>query len=113
MVGINFIFPIFLLDNIIFLGVCIGFEVMVCRESPNVPFTLFKTRFSKGAHIIKHDTCVNLCMVYDLFSLAPSLVIYDNACSLHTYCLLRDPHRFKYTRFLVDRFHWSNHTGQS
>lgn len=59
---------------------------------------------------LKNDICVNLCMVYDLF-LAPSLVVYDNACSLHTYCLLRDPHRFKYTRFLVDRFHWSNHTG--
>lgn len=30
------------------VGVCIGFEVMSSYESPNIPFTLFKTRFSKG-----------------------------------------------------------------
>ena len=43
---------------------------------------------------------------------APSTVIYDFACSLHAYCLNRDPIFFKDTRFLVDRFHWGNHTGK-
>ena len=46
-----------------------------------------------------------------MYSSAPSIVVYDNACGLHTYCLKRDPHFFKETRFLVDRFHWNNHTG--
>ena len=32
---------------LILSGICIGFEVMSSRESPNVPFTL---RFSKGGH---------------------------------------------------------------
>ena len=35
---------------LILSGICIGFEVMSSHESPNVPFTLFKTRFSKGGH---------------------------------------------------------------
>lgn len=39
--------------------------------------------------------------------------MYDNACGLHTYCLNRDPNFFKITKFLVDRFHWSNHKGKS
>ena len=50
-------------------------------------------------------------MLQDLF-LAPKVVIYDNACNLHAYCRLnRDPLFFKSTWFLVDRFHWPNHTG--
>ena len=39
--------------------------------------------------------------------------MYDNACGLHTYCLNRDPNFFKISKFLVDRFHWSNHRGKS
>ena len=29
-------------------GIALGFEVMVTNESPNGPFTTFKTRFEKG-----------------------------------------------------------------
>jgi hypothetical protein len=54
--------------------------------------------------------------------LAPELVIYDNSCTLHEYCLNHDPAFFKYclnhdpaffknTKFVVDKFHWKNHTG--
>ena len=40
-------------DNICYslsydVGVCVGFEVMSSHESPNIPFTLLKTRFTKG-----------------------------------------------------------------
>ena len=45
------------------------------------------------------------------YFIAPSVVIYDNACSLHEYALNRDPWFFKDTQFLVDRFHLTNHTG--
>ncbi|XP_046863953.1 uncharacterized protein LOC124457814 isoform X2 [Xenia sp. Carnegie-2017] len=41
----------------------------------------------------------------------PELVIYDNACRLHEYCLNRDPAFFKKTKFVVDKFHWKNHSG--
>ena len=70
-------------------GICYGFEVMENAESPNIPFTILKTRFES----------------------APKVVIYDNACNLHAYCLNRDPCFFKATWFLVDRFHWVNHSG--
>ena len=42
---------------------------------------------------------------------APKIIIYDNCCHLHNYCLNRDPEFFKHTKFLIDRFHWKNHTG--
>ncbi|XP_056021296.1 uncharacterized protein LOC125649645 isoform X2 [Ostrea edulis] len=70
-------------------GVCYGYELMDSSESPNVPFTLILTRFKK----------------------APSMVIYDNACRMHSYCLNRHPDFFKDTWFLVDRLHWFNHRG--
>jgi hypothetical protein len=47
----------------------------------------------------------------NLFILAPKIIVYDNACNLHSYCLNRDPLFFKETKFLVDRFHWKNHRG--
>ena len=42
---------------------------------------------------------------------APDVVIYDNACNLHQYMLNREPDFFSETWVIVDRFHWSNHTG--
>lgn len=68
-------------------GICYGFEAMTECESPKVPFAIFKTRFPK----------------------APDVIIYDNACNLHKYCLSREPDYFKNTRFLVDKFHWKCH----
>jgi len=32
----------------IFLGVCYGFEIMKYHESPNVPFTILRTRCHEG-----------------------------------------------------------------
>lgn len=52
-----------------------------------------------------------LSLIFYLFLLAPGIVVYDNACNLHTYCLNRDPKFFERTRFLVDRLHWRDHTG--
>ena len=72
-----------------FTGITYGFQVMDNGESPNIPFTIIRTRFPK----------------------APSVVVYDNACNLQKYCLLRDPGFFKCTKFFVDKMHWWNHTG--
>ncbi|KAL5009419.1 hypothetical protein ScPMuIL_015000 [Solemya velum] len=72
-------------------GVCYGFQVMQTNESPDVPFTIFRTRFKT----------------------APKYIIYDNACKLHSYCISRDPQFFKDTEFYVDRLHWENHTSCS
>lgn len=35
------------------------------------------------------------------FTTAPEVVIYDNACALHSYCLRRAPHFFRDTVFKV------------
>ncbi|KAL3868521.1 hypothetical protein ACJMK2_041322 [Sinanodonta woodiana] len=69
-------------------GISYGFQVMKVHESPDVPFTLPRTRFRK----------------------APNLVVYDNACSLHVYSLNKDPVFFKDTSFRVDSLHFRNHT---
>ena len=69
-------------------GICYGFEVMTTYESPKVPFNIFLTRFEQ----------------------APKVIVYDNACQLHRYCLNREPHWFKDSLFAVDRLHWDNHT---
>ncbi|XP_033731140.1 uncharacterized protein LOC117320740 [Pecten maximus] len=68
-------------------GLCYGFQIMENNESPNVPFTFIRTRFLT----------------------APSVIIYDNACNLHAYCLNRDPLFIKDTIFAVDNLHWRNH----
>ena len=61
------------------------------HESPRVPFNIFCMRFS--------------C--------PPKTIVYDNACKLHQFCLNRDPHFFKNTVSVVDRFHWKGHIGCS
>ena len=45
------------------------------------------------------------------FTVAPKLIIYDNACKLHQYCWNREPGFFDHTQFAVDRFHWHGHIG--
>ncbi|XP_066277571.1 uncharacterized protein [Branchiostoma lanceolatum] len=72
-------------------GVCFGFEVMRSCESPQHPFEIIRTRFKT----------------------APRTIVYDNACQLHRYVMNRDPHFFKKTQFLVNRFHWKGHVGCS
>ncbi|XP_077992815.1 uncharacterized protein LOC144446848 [Glandiceps talaboti] len=61
------------------------------HESPALPFKIIKQRFKT----------------------APRIIVYDNSCKLHQYCLNREPVFFKNTMFLVDRLHWCNHTGCS
>jgi len=60
-----------------------------CHESPR--FQIFLTRFLKP----------------------PKLIVYDNACKLHQYSLNREPDNFKFTKFLIDKFHWKGHVGCS
>ena len=78
--------------------------------NPPTPFSL---SFSLAS--IKVINCIffsNLkTLIAFLQNLAPKLVVYDNSCKLQVYALNRDPGFFSGTRFLVDRFHWRNHTG--
>eukprot|EP00058_Branchiostoma_floridae_P026343 XP_002611834.1 hypothetical protein BRAFLDRAFT_83142 [Branchiostoma floridae] len=72
-------------------GVCYGFTILKSHESPRHPFEILIGRFNR----------------------APRVVVYDNACRLHQYCLNREPVFFMNTLFCVDRLHWINHTGCS
>ena len=40
----------------------------------------------------------------------PEVVVYDFACQLAPYCLLREPAFFAKTRFVIDNFHSDNHS---
>ena len=73
------------------LGLGLGNEVMSQCESPKIWFQIFFTRFPQP----------------------PRVIVYDNGCKLHVYCLNREPGYFQNTLFLVDRFHWRGHTGCS
>ena len=72
-------------------GICYRFEVMATHGSPRHTFQIFRSQFT----------------------VVPQLIIYDNACKLHQYCLNREPAFFGHTQFAVDRFHWGDHIGCS
>lgn len=65
-----------------------SFHIMQSSEGRNDPFSVLKTYLSEP----------------------PEVVFYDFACSLEEYCLNRDPAWFRHTLFVIDRFHWKNHT---
>lgn len=94
-----------------FSGICYGFQVMTVNESPNTPFTILYERFEKGMLASLYLLQLRYIAMASL-STAPSTAIYDNACNFHGYCLNREPKFFESTWFLVDRFHWANHTGK-
>lgn len=49
----------------------------------------------------------------EYWKIPPKYVIYDNSCHAHEFALNREPSFFKNTHFLVDKFHWRNHTACS
>lgn len=63
-------------------------HILVKGEGRNDPFSVLKTFLEEP----------------------PEVVIYDFACALEEYASNRDPWWFRNTLFLIDRFHWPNHT---
>lgn len=68
--------------------ICYGFHCIPKSEGRNDVFSAMVTRWPEP----------------------PKHVIYDFACSLGPYCMLREPKFFANTKFLIDNFHTSNHT---
>ena len=79
------------------------------HQTQHLPFSLLGL---KKVQVLTIVICFNYCIKFNFHS-APDVIIYDNACNLHAYCLNRNPKFFQKTRFLADRFHWPNHTGMS
>lgn len=71
-------------------SICIGFQIMRVSESPRIPFDILVRRFHQKM---------------------PKIIVYDNSCKLHLFCLKREPALFKNTKFCIDRFHQSGHVG--
>ncbi len=68
-------------------GKLIGFQALKFSESERTVFELIRTRFP----------------------VAPPLVVYDNACNVARFCLIRDLAFFLRVRFILDKLHESNH----
>ncbi|TFK63217.1 hypothetical protein BDN72DRAFT_735812, partial [Pluteus cervinus] len=69
-------------------SICYGFHFIPMGEGRNDVFSAIYTRWEK----------------------APERVIYDFACALGPYCLLREPEFFADTTFNIDGFHAKDHT---
>ncbi|KAF5331969.1 hypothetical protein D9611_008841 [Ephemerocybe angulata] len=69
-------------------SVCYGFHCIPSSEGRNDVFSALVTRWPT----------------------APKMVIYDFACALGPYCLIREPEFFKNTLFVIDKFHTAGHT---
>ncbi|EJD40800.1 hypothetical protein AURDEDRAFT_69785 [Auricularia subglabra TFB-10046 SS5] len=68
-------------------GICYGFHCIPDGEGRNDAFAGLYTRWRT----------------------APRVVIYDFACTLGPYCMLREAEFFKNTVFIIDKFHASGH----
>lgn len=68
-------------------SICYGFHCIPTSEGRDDVFSALVTRWPK----------------------APKRVIYDYACALGPYCMLREPQFFANTFFHVDHFHASGH----
>ena len=82
-------------------GLVGGLMVLRCRHSICVGFHVIPT--CEGRNDV-------FSALYTQWPTAPKVVVYDFACQLAPYCLLREPQFFRNTRFLVDQFHVSGHT---
>ena len=106
------------------VAMSIGIQQMVRQDKTLTPIkfslnNIEEQKLSQWSKIIDHhfeqpmniewmkDTVNGKLYIVD----APEVVIYDNACNLHQYCLNRDPVFFANTLMVVDGLHWDNHTG--
>ncbi|KAH9891715.1 hypothetical protein C8Q73DRAFT_650175, partial [Cubamyces lactineus] len=69
-------------------SICLGFHTIPVAEGRNDVFSA----------------------IYTHFPIAPEIVIYDFACQLAPYSLVREAQYFAKTRFLIDELHAQGHT---
>ena len=55
-------------------GICFGFQVMEREESPNVPFTIFRTRFPTGDSFSLPTT--SSFYILGVFSTTDTLILF-------------------------------------
>lgn len=82
------------------------------KLSPGLLLVTCPHRRSYGFRIMKTPESVRdifQVLLTRLGNNPPSTIIYDNSCMLAAYSLAREPNRFANVRFLIDRFHHTNH----
>jgi hypothetical protein len=72
-------------------GKCLMFAIMPDAESPRTIFDLLYTHLQQP----------------------PELFMMDNGCNVHLFVKGREPQHFSSTRFLIDDFHYRDHTNCS
>ena len=72
-------------------GKCLMFAIMPDAESPRTIFDLLYTHLQQP----------------------PELFMMDNGCNVHLFVKGREPQHFSSTRFLIDEFHYRDHTNCS
>jgi len=82
-------------------GLVGGLMVLWCQHSMCVGFHIIPT--CEGRNDV-------FSALYTHWPTAPKVVVYDFACQLAPYCLVREAKFFQNTRFFVDQFHASGHT---
>ncbi|KAH8105834.1 hypothetical protein BXZ70DRAFT_1036489, partial [Cristinia sonorae] len=70
-------------------SICLGFHTMPVAEGRNDVFAA----------------------IYTHFPVAPEIIVYDYACQLAAYSLVREACFFRDTRFLIDELHAHGHSG--
>ena len=68
--------------------VCLGFHMMLTAEGRDDVFSAILSYWKK----------------------APRMIIYDFACQLAPYCLVREPEFFQDTMFVIDEMHSTGHS---
>jgi len=48
-------------------------------------------------------------LIVERFEVPPGMIIYDNACNLYRYGMMRCPGLFSQIRFMIDNFHSPGH----
>jgi len=82
-------------------GLVGGLMVLWCQHSICVGFHIIPT--CEGRNDV-------FSAIYTQWPTAPKVVVYNFACQLAPYCLMREAQFFRNTRFFVDQFHASGHT---
>ena len=78
-----------------------GLMILWCRHSIGIGFHIMPT--AEGRNDV-------FSALYCHWPKAPKIVVYDFACQLAPYCIIREPEFFGHTRFVVDELHASDHT---
>lgn len=77
--------------------------IMVCWCTHSVSYGFHSIPVGEGRNDV-------FSAIYTRWTKAPDVIVYDFACALQPYCLLREPDFFQNTLFAIDNFHAADHT---